>query len=55
MRSSQLVLAVEQAWFEQPEDELAAIEDAPVEARRSWWWLAVSLGTAAITVVVFYA
>jgi hypothetical protein len=40
-------MSFDKVWFEQPEEALAAIEDLPVEARRSWWWLAVSLAVAA--------
>jgi hypothetical protein len=40
-------LSFDKVWFEQPDEAIAAIEDVPVEARRSWWWLAVSLAVAA--------
>ncbi len=50
-------LSFDKAWFEQPEDALAAIEDVPAEPRRSWWWLAVSLAVAAgaVTFMAVYA
>jgi len=50
-------LSFDKAWFDQPEDEIAAIEDPPVELRRSWWWLAVSLAIAAgaVTFMAVYA
>ena len=43
-------LSFDKAWFEQPEDALAGIEEAPREARKSWWWLALSLAAAGAVV-----
>ncbi|MGE5182916.1 MAG: hypothetical protein ACM31C_12670, partial [Acidobacteriota bacterium] len=39
-------------WFEQPDQEIASIEDVPAEPRRSWWWLVASLAAAAAAVAV---
>lgn len=40
-------VSFDRAWFDQPDDVIAAIEDAPAEPRKTWWWLAVSLAVAA--------
>ncbi len=43
-------LSFDKVWFEQPDDAIAAIEDAPAAPRRSWWWLVASLAAAAAAV-----
>src|SRR5512140_2139723 len=40
-------LALHKAWFEQPDDALAAIEESSIEPSSSWWWLVISLAVAA--------
>jgi hypothetical protein len=46
-------LSFDKAWFEQPDDAIAAIEDVPVQVRRSWTWLGLSLFVAAAAVAFF--
>lgn len=41
----------ERVWFDDDEDKLAAIEETPVEAKTSWWWLAISIAVGGAAVV----
>jgi len=48
---SRATVPFERVWFDDDEDKLAAIEETPVEAKPTWWWLAISLVVGAAAVV----
>jgi len=48
---SRATVPFERVWFDDDEDKLAAIEETPVEAKTTWWWLAISLAVGAAAVV----
>jgi hypothetical protein len=48
---SRATVPFERVWFDDDEDKLAAIEETPVEAKGSWWWLAISLALGGAAVV----